>query len=156
GIVRLKVGFVIHESYPCFLPAAVRRKSPRSARLMSAAPNGQKAGKEGIRYEELFSRKPTRVPSRPPAASTAHFQIGLDDACVEIAVGVPGIAAAIVAFANLVEAGHDEKVCQVAGFLQIVKQLVALCINVGADVMGDLAGLVAEADASVEDGRAHP
>src|SRR6185295_229444 len=80
----------------------------------------------------------------------------LDYSRVQVAVGVPGVAAAVVALQRRVKTIDDKYFRQVAGCLQVVKQLVTFGVDVGRGPMSDLPRPVAQLDALVVDGRAHP
>ena len=74
----------------------------------------------------------------------------------EAAIGVPRVAAAVLAFELLM------KMVDVIGFLHLPRLLqfgqesIPLGIDIRANMVGDLAGLVAQADALVKGGRAEP
>src|SRR5262245_17740491 len=69
---------------------------------------------------------------------------------------MPGIAAPVAAAQRCVKAVNDIGLGQIARLLQVAKQQVALGVNVGGDVMGDLTSGMAETDPLVVSGRARP
>src|SRR5579884_188791 len=79
-----------------------------------------------------------------------------DDADVEVTVGVPGVAAAVAPLTHLVEAALDVELGQLAGAPQVVEEVVALGVDVGADVVRHLSRGVAQADRAVIRRRADP
>src|SRR5262245_39843649 len=81
---------------------------------------------------------------------------GGNDADIQFAIGMPGVAAAVAPFADLVEVVDGVVLGQVAGFLQALEQVVALLVHVGPGDVSDLAGGAAQADVLVVDGRANP
>ncbi len=75
----------------------------------------------------------------PHQRLTGHAQRDDDEA----AIGVPGIAAAVLALKLGVEAVHPVDLLHHACLLQLGDQPVTLGIDLGCDVMGDLSGGVA-------------
>ena len=70
----------------------------------------------------------------------------------QASIGVPGIAAAVPALALAMEPVDPLHGEHRPRLLKTGNEAVALGIDVGSDVVGDLAGGVAEADAPVEGG----
>src|SRR5438045_1243111 len=89
----------------------------------------------GERMLELLRRPSSRTPSLRGITS-----FRLDDAGFESAIGVPRIAAAVVACQNGVEAVDEIAFRKMAGLRQVMKQLVALRVDVGAGDVRDLPG----------------
>src|SRR5438046_1423116 len=69
---------------------------------------------------------------------------------------MPRVSFAVAPCQNLVKTVDDVRLGQIARFFQIVKQMVALGVNIGRDVMRDLAGCVAQPDALIECRRSDP
>src|SRR5262249_6891439 len=80
----------------------------------------------------------------------------LDHADLESPVGPPRIAAAVRAFQHLVESLDPVARAKISGGSDVIDDLVALEVDVRCDVVRDLAGRVAQADALVECRRAEP
>jgi hypothetical protein len=55
-----------------------------------------------------------------------------------ISIGVPGVTASVLPFADLVKALDAVHFGQVSGLFEIMKQVITLGIDVGGDVMRDL------------------
>src|SRR5690349_3899746 len=75
---------------------------------------------------------------------------------IEIAIGMPGVAATGFAGAYLMETVHDKLFRQLPGFFEVTKQFVALGIDIGRGDMGDLSRPAAQADTLVVNGRPDP
>src|SRR5438045_4093555 len=69
---------------------------------------------------------------------------------------MPGVAAAVLALADFVEALHDEVLGEISGSLETLKQVIALGVHVGGRNVGDLAGRAAQADSLIVYGGADP
>ena len=74
---------------------------------------------------------------------------GKDTDC-ELTVGVIPVAAPVTAEQGRAKAGHLEDQAERAGLAKIIDQAVALGVDIRFDVVRDLAGPVAEADAPVK------
>src|SRR5262245_16381711 len=69
---------------------------------------------------------------------------------------MPGVTAAVAAFANLMEALDDLLLRQVAGLFQVPKQVIALGVDVRSGYVGNLPGVAAQADLFVIHGGPDP
>src|SRR5260370_5862336 len=82
---------------------------------------------------------------------------GLDQAqSPPLAIGEIEIAAAVAAGERRSDAGHLVFGLDHAGAFQVARELLSLGVDIGIDVMGDGAGIVADADASIEGRIAEP
>ena len=85
----------------------------------------------------------------PVGALGSRLACGKDADC-EFPVRVIPVAAPVTAQQGGANAGHLEQQGQPAGFAKIIDQAVALGVDIRFDVVRDLAGPVAEADAPVK------
>jgi len=74
----------------------------------------------------------------------------LQNSQIQLPIRTPRIAAAVAAFQNLVKAVDDLDFFESTGFLELLEQSIAFGVDVGGDVVRDLAGGVAEADFLIE------
>jgi hypothetical protein len=93
---------------------------------------------------------------RPQRTIGELLESFLDHANKKCSIGVPLVTTAIAAFALCMKAVDRVMLGKHSCMFKVQKQMVALLVNIGGDVMSDLAGRVAQAHALVVRGRSNP